>query len=85
MYKLFNPLLTSFDGNPFRLLTNYFLFCCIDTAVFTFPTLLVDFKDLLHNWDRVPAIWTEINKAKDLSIMEGGDSVLFITPVPTVL
>ena len=36
------------SGDPFRLLANCFMLFCRDSAVFIFPTLLPDFKDLIY-------------------------------------
>ena len=35
----------------FRLLANYFLFLCMESGVFIFPTLLDDYKDPMQNRD----------------------------------
>ena len=42
---------------PFRLIANFYLFFCKDLAVFIFPTLLADFKDIIQDRDRVQSQW----------------------------
>ena len=32
------------------------------SAVFLFPTLLADFKDVIKNWDRVLVLWAHIKE-----------------------